>query len=130
MECIIDLYRKRIEYTVSAGTGASRTKDIALGAKKYIEENYSNHELGIAGIASALLVNQTYLRRMFKSEIGMTLVEYITQYRMQEAKRLITQTDKKLADIAEEVGYADVSYFGNCFKKYYGVSPRSLMKQG
>ena len=66
---------------------------------------------------------------MFKSEIGMTLVEYITQYRMQEARRLITTTDKKLSEIAEEVGYTDVSYFSNCFKKFYGMSPRSLQKQ-
>ena len=129
LSVIVDMYRKRIEYSSNYDPSSSKTHHIALGAKKYIEDNYRNHELSIADIASELLVNQTYLRKMFKSEIGMTLVEYITQYRMQEARRLITTTDKKLSEIAEEVGYTDVSYFSNCFKKFYGMSPRSLQKQ-
>jgi two-component system response regulator YesN len=66
---------------------------------------------------------------MFKSEMNMTLSEYITQVRMQEAKRLITATDEKLSLIAEKVGYSDVSYFSNVFKKYYGNSPRSMSKE-
>ena len=59
----------------------------------------------------------------------MTLSEYITQYRMQEAKKLITTTDEKLVTIAEKVGYSDVSYFSNVFKKFYGISPRSIGKE-
>ncbi len=76
-----------------------------------------------------LCVNQTYLRKMFKSEMDMTLSEYITQVRMQEAKRLITTTDEKLSTVAENVGYGDVSYFSNVFKKFYGISPRSMCKE-
>ena len=63
---------------------------------------------------------------MFKSEMDMTLSEYITQFRMQEAKKLITETDEKLSSIAEKVGYSDVSYFSNVFKKFYGISPRGM----
>ena len=59
----------------------------------------------------------------------MTLTEYITQLRMQEAKRLITSTDYKLTEVAERVGYNDVSYFSNVFKKFYGISPRSMGKE-
>ena len=56
----------------------------------------------------------------------MTLSEYITQFRMQEAKKLITETDEKLSSIAGKVGYSDVSYFSNLFKKFYGISPRGM----
>lgn len=55
--------------------------------------------------------------------------EYITGVRMQKAKALLTTTDQKLTAIAESVGYNDVSYFSNVFKKFYGVSPRSMRKE-
>ncbi len=123
---VIEFYRKRIDY--QKGRTASKSHSIAVAAKEYIEKNYYNNQLSVADISGELLVNQTYLRRMFKEEMNMTLQEYMTQFRMQKAKSLILETDEKLAEIAEEVGYSDVSYFSNCFKKFYGVSPRSINK--
>ncbi|WP_035791516.1 response regulator transcription factor [Butyrivibrio sp. AE3006] len=123
---IIEMYEKRIEFQKSKED--SKSHSIAVAAKEYIENNYHNNQLSIADISDALLVNQTYLRRMFKAEMNMTLQEYMTQYRMHKAKKLILETDEKLAEIAEDVGYSDVSYFSNCFKKFYGVSPRSMQK--
>ncbi len=124
---VIYLYQKRIDF--EKGKNDSRTRSIAIGAKEYIEQNYSNNYLSISDISETLSVNQTYLRKMFKSEMNMTLTEYITSYRMQEAKKLITNTDDKLSEIAEKVGYSDVSYFSNVFKKFYGISPRSMNKE-
>ena len=124
---VIYLYKKRIEF--EKGKRESKTHSTAQTAKQYIEENYGNNELSISDISEKLCVNQTYLRKMFKSEMDMTLTEYITQLRMQEAKRLITSTDYKLTEVAERVGYNDVSYFSNVFKKFYGISPRSMGKE-
>ena len=124
---VIYLYKKRIEF--EKGKRESKTHSTAQAAKQYIEENYGNNELSISDISEKLCVNQTYLRKMFKSEMDMTLTEYITQLRMQEAKRLITSTDYKLTEVAERVGYNDVSYFSNVFKKFYGISPRSMGKE-
>ena len=124
---VIFLYKKRIEF--EKGKKESKTHSTAQAAKQYIEENYGNNELSISDISEKLCVNQTYLRKMFKSEMDMTLTEYITQYRMQEAKKLITTTDDKLTEVAEKVGYSDVSYFSNVFKKYYGISPRTMSKE-
>ena len=124
---VIYLFQKRIEF--EKGKKESKSRDVALSAKEYIENNYKNSELSIADISEVLCVNQTYLRKMFKSEMDMTLSEYITQVRMQEAKRLITTTDEKLSTVAENVGYGDVSYFSNVFKKFYGISPRSMCKE-
>ena len=97
-------------------------------AKEYIESKYDNNALSISDISESLCVNQTYLRKMFKAEMDMTLTEYITSFRMQEAKKLLTTTDEKLSAIAEMVGYSDVSYFSNVFKKFYGQSPRSMVR--
>ncbi len=126
-EKVIELYQKRIAFEKEKTS--SKSRDIALKAKDYIEKNYSDFDISISDISESLCVNQTYLRKMFKSEMNMTLSEYITQYRMQEAKKLITTTDEKLVTIAEKVGYSDVSYFSNVFKKFYGISPRSIGKE-
>lgn len=124
---VIYLYKKRIDF--EKGKKESKDHDIALAAKDYIEENYGNNELSISEISEKLCVNQTYLRKMFKSEMDMTLSEYITHIRMAEAKRLLTTSDEKLSAISEKVGFSDVSYFSNVFKKHYGVSPRSMSKR-
>ncbi|SFD02859.1 response regulator transcription factor [Butyrivibrio sp. YAB3001] len=123
---VIYLYRKRIEFEKNKSD--SKTHNVAQAAKEYIEKNYENASLSISDISETLCVNQTYLRKMFKSEMNMTLTEYITQFRMQKAKHLLTTTDEKLSVIAENVGYSDVSYFSNVFKKFYGQSPRSMSR--
>jgi two-component system response regulator YesN len=91
-----------------------------------MEKNFGNTGLSIADILGQVPVNQTYLRKMFKEETGKTLNEYLTGIRMEKAKELILDTQDKLADIAWQTGYSDVSYFSNCFKEYFGTSPKSL----
>ncbi len=124
---VIYLYKKRIEFE-KGKKDTTKEHDVAQAAKEFIEKNYENSSLSISDISEKLCVNQTYLRKMFKSQMNMTLTEYITQIRMQEAKRIITSTSEKLTTVAEMVGYSDVSYFSNVFKKHYGISPRSMSK--
>lgn len=124
-EVLIKRYGQRFEY--EQRRAGSKSYKVASAAEYYIKEHYADSGLSIAEISRELFVNQTYLRKMFKEEKNMTLSEYIVKYRMEKAKDLILHTDEKLAVIAERVGYADVSYFSNCFKKYYGISPRSIV---
>lgn len=119
---ILKCYEKAITY--QRQNIDKKAYQVAEGAKKYVQTHYMLPELTIADISKQLLVNQTYLRKMFKSEMNMTLSEYITQYRMEKAKTLIRENHLKLAVVAEQVGYSDVSYFSKCFKKYYGISPK------
>lgn len=120
-ELVTDLYKQTIEYFTSHQP--SRTQQVALQGKNYIDANYSNSSLNVQDIASAQYINQTYLRSMFKKEYGITVSDYITKARMEEAAVLLKQKTHRLADIAETVGYNDSSYFSKCFKKYYGMSP-------
>lgn len=108
---------------------SSQSKNVAEKARAYIQAHYMNGTLSISDISAELHINQTYLRRMFKEEMGMTLLEFITKYRMHMAKQLILSTDCSLAEIAERVGYNDESYFSKCFKKYYQVSPKKMTKE-
>ena len=107
----------------------SHSKIIAEKARNYIQAHYMEGDLNVADISRELFINQTYLRKMFKEEMGMTLLEFITKYRMHMAKQLILNTEYSLTQIAEQVGYNDVGYFSKCFKKYYQVSPKQMTKR-
>ena len=98
---------------------------MAQNAKQYIHAHFADAEMSIPDISRALTLNQTYLRRMFKEETGLTLTEYITKYRLERAQSLMRDTAVPLTQIAEQTGYSDVSYFSRSFKKYFGVSPRA-----
>ncbi len=121
---LCDCYKKAIDYQL--GHQDTKSAQIAKQAKNYIKLNYANSEMSISDISRELLVNQTYLRRMFKDEYQMTISDYITKYRMEKAKELIQKENTKLSYIAFEVGYNDTSYFSKCFKKYFGYLPSDV----
>ncbi len=102
-------------------------REVTEQAKEYIRRHYMEGDLSIADISRELLINQTYLRKMFKEETGYTLSAYITEYKMSMAKQLLQNTDDKLSVIASKVGYNDVGYFSKCFKRFYGISPKKLL---
>ena len=66
---------------------------------------------------------------VFKEGTGMTFIEYLTTFRIEQAKKLLRTTDKKSYEIAEETGYADPRYFSIIFKKYTGVTPMEYRKE-
>ena len=65
---------------------------------------------------------------VFRKETGSTFINYLTDYRMKEALRLIDEEDEKTYIIAGKVGYADPNYFSYVFKKKYGMSPTKYKK--
>jgi len=118
------IYKKAFDFLNAHSI--SRTGQIAREAQNYILENYSNAKLSIDELSKHLLVNQTYLRKMFKSEFGTTISEYLTSVRMDKAKQLILEGKYKLVAISEMVGYNDPSYFSKCFKNHFGSSPKEF----
>ncbi|GAA0790598.1 hypothetical protein GCM10008910_00430 [Faecalicatena orotica] len=60
---------------------------------------------------------------LFKKEVGEPITEYLTRYRIEKAKELLKDNTMRLREIAEMVGFNDVSYFSNTFKKVAGMSP-------
>ena len=60
---------------------------------------------------------------IFKKEVGISFITYLTDYRMQQAVHLMLETNEKNYEIAEHVGYEDANYFGYVFKRKYGMSP-------
>lgn len=74
-------------------------------------------------ISRELGLNRTYLCKLFTEETDFTINQYVTQVKMEEAKRLMTITKKPVSEIAEYLGYSSQSYFQKVFKKQYGITP-------
>lgn len=118
---ILELFQMVVQYTRLHKP--TKSNKMAAAAKLYIEQQYSNPDLQLEEVANHVYVNSSYLRALFKKEIGMTITDYVTFIRMQKAKEILGRGSYKLADIAEQIGYNDPAYFSRCFKKYYGYPP-------
>lgn len=121
-----ELFRKAVIY--NSRHRNTRSSKIAKAAKAYMEQNYADPGLQLEQIASHVFINASYLRAVFKKEIGITVSDYLTQYRMQQAKEMLGRNHARLTDIAEKVGYNDPGYFSKSFKKFYGYSPSEYEK--
>ena len=71
----------------------------------------------------------SYLSSVFKKEMGLTFSKYIQVKRMEEACRLLANTDKKIIEIAQLVGYTDMKFFNSLFKANLGITPREFRKR-
>ncbi|WP_435276311.1 helix-turn-helix domain-containing protein [Psychrobium sp. nBUS_13] len=74
-------------------------------------------------LAKLACLSATQFKVVFKQSLEMTVQQYIRQYRMQNAKALITHTDTPIAIVAQQVGYQDSSAFSRQFKSFFGHSP-------
>ena len=92
-------------------------------AVDYVRDNYGDQELTIDKICGILGVSAAYFSTTFKKETGKTFINYLTDYRMEQAVQRLIEKDDKTYVIAAQVGYADPAYFSYVFKKKFGVSP-------
>ena len=99
------------------------TKSFVTRAIEYVKENYGNKDLSIETICGYLGVSAAYFSTVFKKETGKTFINYLTDYRMEQAVERLLTKDEKTYIIAEQVGYSDPNYFSYVFKKQFGVSP-------
>lgn len=88
---------------------------------RYIDEHY-NEEIGLNELADMAGVNPAYLSMLFKDEVGMSYVKYLTKMRMEKAKELLLE-GKKVVEVSELVGYSNYRYFCDIFKKRTGKTP-------
>lgn len=99
------------------------TMKLAEKAKAYIEEHYKENELSAETLCHELNVSAAYFSTIFKKEVGLSFVAYLTKIRLEHAVELLRNTEDKTYVIAEEVGYTEPNYFSYVFKKQYGISP-------
>jgi AraC family transcriptional regulator, transcriptional activator for feuABC-ybbA operon len=90
--------------------------------KEFIDCHY-NEALTIGQLAGMANICPKYFVDLFKKTFGQTTIDYLTHVRMNHAKRYLAESDDRLRDIAQRVGYKDEFYFSRIFKKKVGISP-------
>lgn len=90
----------------------------------YINEHYTKEDLSLGSVAAAVDVSANYLSSVFSQNMQKTFTEYVTEKRMEKAKKLLRNSEDSTGKIASEVGYKDAHYFSYVFKKTQGLSPR------
>lgn len=93
----------------------------------YIERNYGE-KINLETMAELVNLNPVYFSNLFKKETGKNFTEYVTDYRLKVAKKLLKDSSKNINEIADELGYPDARYFSKLFKKGVGVKPTEYRK--
>ncbi|MBI9101789.1 MAG: response regulator [Spirochaetales bacterium] len=110
----------------------SRRHDMVISrmdrARKIISEEYQDSKFSLQDICNKLYLSVSQFSLIFKEGTGQTFIEYLTSYRVEEAKKLLKTTDLKGYQIAEAVGYTDPRYFSLIFKKHTGMTAMEYRK--
>lgn len=91
-------------------------------AIRHIQSNYAQ-SLSLEQVAAEVHLTPEYFSRIFKEEVGVTFVNYLTDVRLRHSVQMLESTAQRVQDVAQAVGYSNVSYFSTIFKKKYGMSP-------
>lgn len=95
---------------------------------RYLQEHLAE-EISLNLLAEKFHLSAQYISQLFKSEIGVNFLAYLTNIRMEQAKKLLLSTALSIADISEKCGYSDYRVFTKAFKKTEGVTPSQYRQQ-
>lgn len=96
--------------------------------KDYIDAHYSK-DISLGSIAGKFYINTSYLSQLFKKEMNVKFIDYITEVRLEKAIQLLGSSSLTVNDIAEAVGYKDARYFREIFVKHIGKTPSQFRKK-
>jgi len=124
LKCQTELHRLLSCVLENRRTGREGTDSTLEMVKKYVEEHYSE-ALTISRLARMADLSPNYFVDLFGKRYGRSVMDYVAELRLQEAKRLLSRGEWRLKDLAQRVGYRDEFYFSRKFKKHIGVSPKA-----
>ncbi len=107
------------ERNFKANTANAQTKE----AMEYIKSHY-NEDIELNTLANALYISEYYLCHIFKEITGITVRDYITEYRIKKAKQFLRDKKYKVYEVGMMVGYNDSRYFSQVFKRITGMTPK------
>lgn len=129
-----ELLKKQLKYRMIAGKAdeqeESKSSFIVQKVIGYMKEQYPNSELSILTLAEYVYLTPTYLSNLFKKQTGVTIGQFLTDLRIDEARRLLRDPQYKLYQVSELVGYKDPNYFAKIFKKKTGYTPSEYREGG
>ena len=121
--CIDNLKISLFEQRVSAEDSPEKQEERTIsGITRYLQEHLAE-EMSLSVLAEEFHLNPQYISQLFKNEIGVNFLSYLTNIRMEKAKKLLLSTSLSVAEVAEQSGYGDYRVFTKVFKKNEGITP-------
>ena len=121
------LSRLTEESTTNVQAPTATQSNYVIDAIKYIQFNYSS-DISVDDIASAVGISRSHLYRVFISNLNQSPIDYLTEYRINEACSLIKNTNLSISEIAVSVGFFDQFYFSRVFKKIKKIPPSKYLQ--
>jgi YesN/AraC family two-component response regulator len=129
LELLIFLSRNIKESQATSFEHLSPVHEKVSDVAGYINQHYSE-ALSLNFLAGHFYISPNYLCKVFKEVTDFTLIEYLNNVRVKEAKRLLLESREKVVDIAEKVGFGSITNFGRVFKEITGHPPLYYRKLG
>jgi two-component system response regulator YesN len=101
----------------------------AKDLQSYVARHYSDKDLSLSSAAKGLSISASYLSKLAKRFLGQSFVEYVTAFRMAQARELLSTTDLMTHEIAEATGFGDAGYFSSLFRRHEGITPSEFRRQ-
>ena len=111
------------EYSNNKQNYISKKEITVSKITKYLDDHFCDEDISIKKVADIFFFSQPYLTRLYKSQTGVTPIQYVIQLRMRKACELLNHKTFTIEQISENLGYKNQFYFSKEFKKYYTVAP-------
>lgn len=115
----ISLFQQRVSATAEPEQQEQRT---IHGITRYLQEHLAE-DVSLSVLAEQFHLSAQYISQLFKSEIGVNFLAYLTSIRMEQAKQLLLTTSLSITEVSARAGYADYRVFTKAFKKAEGITP-------
>lgn len=102
-------------------------RDVVEEAKKYMSKNFTRN-VSLNEISERFFINPYYFSQLFKKKTGENYQNYLIHLRVDRAKKLLEETDLKIYEICELVGYTDINHFNKLFERVIGIKPSEYKK--
>ncbi|CAH1220810.1 putative response regulatory protein [Paenibacillus allorhizoplanae] len=115
---------------ITTATVVNDDKDrLLIRRVKELVNEYLNQDISLQFLAERVYLHPKYLSDMFKRETGQNLSDYVTERRMEKARKLLKETTLKVAEVAMMCGFANHKYFASLFKQHTGCTPSEFREQ-
>ena len=120
--CIDRLKISLFQRSRSRESASAEEERPIVGITRYLQEHLAE-DISLSILAEEFHLSGQYISQLFKNEIGVNFLAYLTTIRMERAKKLLVSTQLSIAEISERCGYADYRVFTKVFKKTEGSTP-------
>lgn len=115
---LTNLVGNLLDYLINNNQGSQAIQK----AKEYVQTHYME-KIALSDVSAYLELSEGYFSALFSAETGENFIHYLTVYRIEKAKKMLTKSNMKIYEICEAIGYENVEHFSRVFKKQVGVSP-------